>query len=123
MAADQLDAMRQLAAQAGLRVRTPPSDGSSTASRSGLARRRVLTPSGAFPPGSAAHEIGGAGMGHDPRASVTDPWGRVWDADNVVVADGASFPSGCWQNVALTIMALAVRACRHVTREHQAGRL
>ena len=62
-------------------------------------------------------------MGRDPRSSVTDPWGRVWEADNVVVADGASFPSGCWQNVTLTIMALASRASRHAAREHQAGRL
>ena len=54
---------------------------------------------------------------------MTDPWGRLWDADNVFVADGACFPCGLWQNVTLTIMALAVRASRRVTRDFRAGRL
>ena len=82
-----------------------------------LARRRLVTASGAFLPGSAAHEIGGAGMGRDPRDSVSDPWGRLWEAGNVVVADGAVFPTGCWQNVTLTIMALALRAARRLARD------
>ena len=123
LAAEQLRAMRELAASAGLSVRTPPSGRPLDALAFRLARSRLLAPSGAFLPGSAAHEIGGAGMGLDPADSVTDPWGRVWDADNVVVADGAAFPGGCWQNVTLTIMALALRAARHVVSERQAGRL
>lgn len=123
MAGEQLGAMRDLAATAGLSIRTLPSGRTLDALALRAARRGVLTASGAFLPGSAAHEIGGAPMGADRGTSVLDPWGRVWDADNVVVADGAAFPRGCWQNVTLTIMALAVRACRHVTEEHRAGRL
>lgn len=122
MAADQLKLMRELAARAGLRVRTPPSGRALDAVAFRLARRWLLAPSGAFLPGSAAHEVGGARMGSAHGESVLDPWGRVWDADNVLVTDGASFPAGCWQNVTLTIMALTVRACRHITRELRAER-
>jgi choline dehydrogenase-like flavoprotein len=123
LARDQLEAMRELAGAAGLRVRTPPSGRALDALAFRLARRRLLAPSGAFLPGSAAHELGGAGMGADPGTSVLDPWGRVWDAENVYVTDGASFPTGCWQNVTLTIMALTVRACDRITQEWRAGRL
>jgi choline dehydrogenase-like flavoprotein len=49
-------------------------------------------------------------MGTDPSTSVVDTWGRCWDAPNVVVADGAAFPAGCWRNTTLTIVALAIRA-------------
>jgi choline dehydrogenase-like flavoprotein len=119
MAAEQLDALRELAAQAGLRVRMPPSGRPLERLALRLARRRLVTASGALLPGSAAHEIGGAGMGRDARESVTDVWGRLWDAENVVVADGALFPTGCWQNVTLTIMALALRVSRHLAQEHR----
>jgi choline dehydrogenase-like flavoprotein len=117
LAAEQLGALRELAAAAGLRVRVPPSGRPLERAAVRLARRRLLAPSGAFLPGSAAHEIGGAGMGRDPRDSVSDPWGRLWEAGNVVVADGAVFPTGCWQNVTLTIMALALRAARRLARD------
>ena len=62
-------------------------------------------------------------MGTDPASSVLDPFGRLWDAGNVVVADGAAFPAGCWQNITLTIMALAVRAAEHLAQELRAGGL
>jgi choline dehydrogenase-like flavoprotein len=123
MAAAQLDAMREMAAAAGLRVRTPPSGGPLAALAYRLWRRRLLTPDGALLPGSAAHEIGGAAMGDDPASSVTDPFGRLWEAENVVVADGALFPAGCWQNVTLTIMALAARGAERLAQELRAGRL
>jgi choline dehydrogenase-like flavoprotein len=123
LAAVELRAMRELAARAGLDVRPLPVAGRVAGLALRLARRRVLLPSGAFVPGSAAHEIGGAGMGSDPGSSVTDPRGRLWDAPNVVVADGACFPAGCWQNVTLTIMALAVCAARYVVEDFRDGRL
>jgi choline dehydrogenase-like flavoprotein len=123
LAAEQLRAMRELAARGGLEVRPLPVAGRVAGLALRLARRRVLLPSGAFVPGSAAHELGGAGMGADSRQSVTDPWGRLWDAPNVVVADGASFPAGCWQNVTLTIMALAARAARRAVEDFRDGRL
>ena len=123
MAADQLRTMRELAAAAGLEVRTPPSGRPLDALAFRLWKRRLLSRSGAFLPGSAAHEIGGAPLGSDPQTSVLNPFGRCWDAENVFVADGAAFPAGCWQNVTLTIMALAARASDYIARELSTGRL
>ncbi len=123
MSADQCRTLLETAAAAGLRTRRPPSGGALGSIAFRLWRRKLLTGTGAFLPGSAAHEIGGAPMGADPAASVANRFGRCWDADNVFVADGAVFPSGCWQNVTLTIMALADRACEHLADEHEAGRL
>jgi choline dehydrogenase-like flavoprotein len=114
LVSEQLAALRELAAGDGLRVRASPSRRPLEALAFRLTRGRILLPTGAFVPGSAAHEIGGAGMGDDPRVSVTDRWGRPWDTENLIVADGACFPAGCWQNVTLTIMALARRAARRV---------
>ena len=117
LAAAQLAAMRELAAAAGLRVRTPPSGGAPAALAYRLARSRLLAPGGAFLPGSAAHEAGGAPMGSDPATSVLDPWCRLWDAENVFVTDGAAFPAGISANLTLTLMALTVRACGRIARE------
>lgn len=111
VAADQQAAMRELADVAGLKVRTPPSGRPLDAMAYRVARRNLVTRSGAFVPGSAIHEVGGAPMGTDPARSVLDTWGRCWDADNVVVTDGAAFPAGCWRNTTLTIVALTIRAC------------
>ena len=63
------------------------------------------------PPGSYAHEVGGARMGTDPGSSVVDPRNRVWGMPNVLVTDGACWPSSGWQNPTLTIMAVTHRAC------------
>lgn len=110
MAAEQLELMHELAAAGGLTVRMPPSGRWIDALAFRLARRRLLARSGAFVPGAAIHELGGAAMGTDPATSVVDTRGRCWDAPNVVVADGAAFPAGCWRNTTLTIVALAIRA-------------
>ncbi|MDX6478003.1 MAG: hypothetical protein QOG29_590 [Gaiellaceae bacterium] len=123
MAADQLETMRELAATAGFEVRTPPSGRRLDALAFRLWKRRLLSPHGAFLPGSAAHEIGGAPLGHEPGTSVLNSFGQCWDAENVFVADGAAFPAGCWQNVTLTIMALAARASDYIACELAAGRL
>jgi choline dehydrogenase-like flavoprotein len=93
--------------------------------RTGLARAvaRLLTGSsdGAFHPGSSNHEVGGARMGADPARSVVDPASRLWDVPNVFVCDGACFPSSGFQNVTLTLMALAVRASETIVRARRAG--
>jgi choline dehydrogenase-like flavoprotein len=123
MAADQLEALREMAAAAGLEVRMPPSGRLLDSIAFRLWRSRLLAPDGKFLPGSAVQEIGGAPMGKDPRHSVVDEYGRCWDADNVFVTDGASFPSGCWQNNTLTIMALTVRACDRIAGDYAAGRI
>lgn len=64
-------------------------------------------------PGMFVHEVGGARMGATPEGSVVDPYCRVWDAKNVLVTDGACWPTSGWQNPTLTEMALTARACDH----------
>src|SRR6185369_1920988 len=67
-------------------------------------------------PGQSTHEAGGARMGMDPGSSVLNPWGRCWEVDNLWIGDGAAFPSGGFQNPALTMMAVAGRAAEDVVR-------
>ncbi len=63
------------------------------------------------PPGAVVHEVGGARMGSDPGASVVDARNRCWGMPNVLVTDGACWPTSGWQPPTLTIMALTARAC------------
>ena len=63
----------------------------------------------------------GARMGEDPRTSVVDPYNRCWDVRNVLVTDGACFPSAGCQNPTLTMMAVAIRACRRLATELREG--
>ena len=123
MIEDAAMAMREMAAAAGLEVRTPPSGRLLEKLAFSVWKRRLQSPSGAFLPGSAIHEVGGAAMGDDPAKSVLNAFGQCWDAPNVVVTDGACFASGCSQNVTLTIMALTVRACAHLAAQLRAGGL
>jgi choline dehydrogenase-like flavoprotein len=63
---------------------------------------------------SAAHLMGGAGMGHDASDSVTDGWGRVHGRPWLRVADASLFPDSLEINPYLTIMALADRVAEGV---------
>lgn len=68
---------------------------------------------GPFPklqPGSSVHFGGTLRMHADPAYGVTDPWNRMHDAPNVVVADMSCFTTGPEKNPTLTAMALALRA-------------
>ncbi len=60
------------------------------------------------------HQAGTCRMGHDPRTSVTDPWGRVHGHDNLFVIDGSLHVTNGGFNPVLTIMALAYRNAEHV---------
>ena len=71
-------------------------------------------------PFGTAHVLGTARMGDDPRASVTDAYGRLHDLPNVVVADGSVFASSGGANPTLTIMALALRAARELSGDSTA---
>jgi choline dehydrogenase-like flavoprotein len=62
-------------------------------------------------PGQYVHELGGARMGADRTSSVLNSFNQCWDAPNVMVIDGASFPTAGWQNPTHTMTALALRAC------------
>lgn len=71
-----------------------------------------------FQPGrisvSAAHLMGGCGMGHDARDSVTDAFGRVHGVPWLRIADSSLFPDALEINPYVTVMALADRAAEAV---------
>jgi choline dehydrogenase-like flavoprotein len=66
---------------------------------------------------SAAHLMGGAGMGSSAQNSVTDCWGRVHGIPWLRVADASLFPDSLEINPYLTIMALADRVAEAVLEE------
>ncbi|OJU17626.1 MAG: GMC family oxidoreductase [Sphingomonas sp. 66-10] len=68
-------------------------------------------------PGDAIHEMGGARMGADPRASVLNKWSQAHDAANLFVTDGAQMASASCVNPSLTFMALTARAADHAVRQ------
>ena len=72
----------------------------------------VALSDGAAPPGYYIHEVGGAAMAHAPDRGVVDPDNRLWGARNVLVVDGACWPTSAWQSPTLTMMAISRRACR-----------
>jgi choline dehydrogenase-like flavoprotein len=86
-----------------------------------MLRSRVFADHGAYWPGAAIHESGGARMGDSPENSVLNSYCQCWDADNVFVTDGACFVSSGFQNHTLTLMALTVRACQFITRDYLKG--
>jgi choline dehydrogenase-like flavoprotein len=122
---DMIETMREIAAAAGLRVR------SAVGKPTGLVRRTlhhtvlksVLTRDNAFHPGAAIHEMGGARMGADRRSSVVNRFNQCWDVPNVFITDGACFVSSGHQAHTLTIMALTVRACEYIVAQDRAGAL
>ncbi|MDH6196207.1 choline dehydrogenase-like flavoprotein [Mycobacterium frederiksbergense] len=83
-----------------------------------MLRSRIFTDYGAYWPGAAVHESGGARMGDKPDNSVLNPYCQCWDADNVFVTDGACFVSPGFQNHTLTMMALTVRTCQFIARDY-----
>lgn len=103
MVADAIACMREMVEAAGLVVEASHEEPS--------------------PPGLSTHEMGTARMGEDPDSSVLDPRNRCWEVDNLYVTDGASFPSGGYQNPTLTIMALTGRACEDVAARLSGGEL
>ncbi|HZI40983.1 MAG TPA: GMC family oxidoreductase [Gemmatimonadaceae bacterium] len=63
---------------------------------------------------SAAHLMGGCGMGRDARESVTDGWGRMHGVPWLRVADASLFPDALEINPYVTVMALAERTAQAV---------
>lgn len=81
---------------------------------SGLLNRIEERSMTAARPGYYIHEVGGAPMGTSPQHSVVNPLNQCWEAPNVLVVDGACWPSSGWQNPTLTEMAITARACQWV---------
>src|SRR4029453_9511851 len=63
---------------------------------------------------SAAHLMGGCGMGRSSADSVTDAWGRVHGLPWLRVADASLFPDSLEINPYLTVMALADRVAEGI---------
>lgn len=68
-------------------------------------------------PVSAAHLMGGCGMGRTAADSVTDSWGRVHEHPWLRVADASLFPDSLRINPYLTIMALADRVAEAIRED------
>jgi choline dehydrogenase-like flavoprotein len=83
-----------------------------------MLRSRIFADYGAYWPGAAIHETGGARMGERPTNSVLNSFCQCWDAENVFVTDGACFVSSGYQNHTLTMMALTVRACEFIAGDY-----
>ena len=89
------------------------------------AENTYFTPAGLLGVGGPAatrHMAGTLRMGNDPAHSVTDAFGRMHDADNVVVCDGSVFPTFSGVNPTLTIMAVALRNATALARGEDAAR-
>jgi choline dehydrogenase-like flavoprotein len=91
----------------------------------GKARRRKGTTGrdGIEQGGKVIHEVGGALMGADAKASVCNAWSQTWDVKNLFVSDGAPFASNADKNPTLTIMALSWRAADHIVELARKGEL
>jgi choline dehydrogenase-like flavoprotein len=76
-----------------------------------------------MPGGSSIHEMGGACMGEDPAASVTNGHNQVHGAPNLFVTDGSVMCSTAAQNPSLTYMALTARAADRATELLRQGKL
>lgn len=66
---------------------------------------------------SAAHLMGGCGMGRSAADSVTDSYGRVHGMPWLRVADSSLFPDALEINPYVTVMALADRVANALLRE------
>lgn len=60
------------------------------------------------------HVMGTCRMGDDPSTSVVDRWSRFHDVENMVCADSSVFPTSTGYGPTLTLVALAIRACREL---------
>ena len=68
------------------------------------------------PPGYYIHEVGGAAMGFNEEDSVVNRSNKLWRCKNVLVLDGACWPTSSWQSPTLTMMAISRRACLNIKK-------
>jgi choline dehydrogenase-like flavoprotein len=73
--------------------------------------------------GFASHETGTCRMGHDPKTSVLNAFCQSHDVPNLFVVDGSAFTTFPEKNPTLTIMALSMRAGRHMAELRRRGDL
>jgi choline dehydrogenase-like flavoprotein len=92
------EVMRRAGATSTLWVTSPPLPGAGDPASTPISR----------------HVMGTARMGADPATSVFDPWQRAHDIENLVCTDSSVFPTSSGYGPTLTIVALAIRACREL---------
>jgi choline dehydrogenase-like flavoprotein len=95
--------------------------------RAAGAERALVFPAGfgplrGEPVDNTRHQSGTLRMGADPALSVTDEFGRMHDAPNVVVADSSVFPTSGAFNPTLTIMAVALRSATALAHGEERAR-
>jgi len=73
--------------------------------------------------GTIIHELGGARMGSDPKASVVNANCQAHDVKNLFVADGSPFVSQADKNPTWTILALSWRTSEYIAQQRKAGAL
>ena len=78
---------------------------------------------GAPPPGYYIHELGGARMAAKATDGVVNRFNQCWGASNVLVVDGACWPTSAWQSPTLTEMAITWRACEAAAARLKQGEL
>ncbi|KAI0131657.1 long-chain fatty alcohol dehydrogenase [Hypoxylon sp. NC0597] len=66
---------------------------------------------------TSAHQMGTCRMSAHPARGVVDPEGRVWESQNLYVADASVFPSASGVNPMITAMAIADWIARCVSRD------
>jgi choline dehydrogenase-like flavoprotein len=80
--------------------------------------RAIMAAAGAYEvwtnPQADQHIMGGAIMGTDPTASVTNGYGQTHDVPNLVVLGSSLFPTGGAVNPTFTIHALTLRTAEHL---------
>jgi choline dehydrogenase-like flavoprotein len=91
--------MREAGAEFAISATSPPLDGERAAPHAASESRHVM---------------GTCRMGDDPGTSVVDRWQRFHDIENMLCTDSSVFPTSTGYGPTLTIVALAVRACREL---------
>ena len=64
--------------------------------------------------GNNQHITGTMSMGHDPKDSVVDAFGRTHDHENLYIASTGVMPTVATVNSTLTAVALALRSAEHI---------
>jgi gluconate 2-dehydrogenase alpha chain len=96
----QLEAiMREAGAEWSFYATSPPLEGDRAGTRSASFSRHIM---------------GTCRMGDDPRTSVVDRWQHFHDVDNMLCTDSSVFPTSTGYGPTLTLVALAIRACREL---------
>lgn len=88
-----------------------------------ILRRSPALAAEAAPPGYYIHELGGARMAARESDGVLNSWNQCWRLPNLLVTDGACWPTSGWQSPTLTHMALTWRACEAAAARGRQGSL